>query len=134
MKSIKTPLNKELIADHCHVCCSTGFLVLVFSALLSSRFLKGHQTLFITCEFYWLEIVFADCFLTGVVDAPYDDIQELYPIASASDCQIKCQGNPRCKYFVYRADIQHCWLKTAVGSYGWPACSVCTIGPKKCIV
>jgi len=62
-----------------------------------------------------LEIVFTDCFLTGVVDAPYNDIANL-PIASASDCQIKCQANPRCNYFVYRANIQHCWLKTAVGA------------------
>jgi len=76
----------------------------------------------------------SDCFLTGVVNAPYNDIGSFNPIANAADCQLKCQANPDCNYFVYRSDLHGCWLKSQIGSYGFTPCSVCTLGPKMCIV
>ena len=62
-------------------------------------------------------------------DYPENDIRIVEATQSAEDCQIECQAEPLCNFFVY-ASNEKCFLKNAKNSIGNP--KDVTFGPKNC--
>ena len=55
-------------------------------------------------------------------------------VASAEDCQQKCQENPECMFFVWNSDNNNCVLKKEKGAVkkNCGPCAGKVSGPKNC--
>ena len=90
-----------------------------------------------TCLTYFFPIT-DSCFQTG--NYYHNDIDDLTNIASAYDCQKKCQEHPTCHFWTYWDNGQgimdtHCYRKNGNAPQDARPCEptfTCTRGPKVC--
>ena len=80
----------------------------------------------------------ADCFEENTATSGNLDItgvratSSYHPIASADDCQEKCQSVSECKYFVFREESKTCLLKKEEAINNKRTIQNMIFGPKYC--